>query len=65
MFPSSMEPTLIKEDDTVTWKAESFKNCQQKRVCKKENCKDQGLKNCNNRQIDQWHKIERLKIILK
>ena len=60
MVPSFMELTLIKEDNSVTWKAKEFQKLPtEKRFLKahkEENCQDQRLKSCKNRQIDNGTK---------
>lgn len=60
MVPSFMGCTLIKEDNSVTWKAKEFQKLPRgKRFLKahkEENCKHQRLKSCKNRQKDNCTK---------
>lgn len=66
MLPSFVEPTHLKERDNVTWKAETFlKAPKEKEFMRFQGRKleNQKLKGYKDGQVDQQHKVERLRII--
>lgn len=67
MVLSFKKPILMKEGNTVTWNGKEKVSGAAKREISKDSWERKlqyvGLRSCKKRQIDQLHKIERLKLI--